>query len=300
MNIKEILTKDELASITARNNFAAAAIVSFDWLVITATFTVVAIFPNPITILLGLFIIGARQLGLAVVVHETGHRTLFSSQFVNEFVGTWLAGYWVFSDKDSYMRVHLKHHQDAGTDQDPDLSNYKRYPIDRASLRRKIKRDLTGQVGWKRIKSIARAVSGINGCDRDIRKYLLRSLGVNAFMLLVMTLFGAPWLYLMWVGAFMTSHMLVVRIRQIGEHAAVPDNLSLDPRQNTRTLYIHWLERFFIAPHHVSFHLEHHILASVPIYQLEKMHKLLLKKECYKDLEFQKGYFNLLKKVTYA
>lgn len=98
----------------------------------------------------------------------------------------------------------------------------------------------------------------------------------------------------------MTSHMLVTRIRQIAEHAAVPDAFNLDPRLNTRTLYINPLERFFIAPHQVNFHLEHHMLASVPIYRLETMHKMLLENGFYKDIEFQQGYFNLLRRVTYA
>jgi len=96
----------------------------------------------------------------------------------------------------------------------------------------------------------------------------------------------------------MTSQMLVTRIRQIAEHAAVPDVLDVDPRNNTRTLHISWLERLFIAPHGVNYHLEHHMLASVPIYRLRNMHELLLEKGFYKDLKFQKGYVNLLRQVV--
>jgi fatty acid desaturase len=132
------------------------------------------------------------------------------------------------------------------------------------------------------------------------RQYLLRSLGVNAMMLMCLTSLGHGWLYLTWVTAFITSHMLVVRIRQIGEHAAVPDAASTDPRNNTRTLYISRLERLLIAPHQVHYHLEHHLMASVPIYRLKTLHRLLLARGYFKGMVFQHGYFNLLKTVSYA
>ncbi len=100
--------------------------------------------------------------------------------------------------------------------------------------------------------------------------------------------------------AFVTSHMLVVRVRQAAEHAAVPDLFSLDPRDNTRTVRISPLERLFVAPHNINYHLEHHILASVPVYRLPRMHQLLIENGFYKDVDFVKGYFSLLKHVTYA
>ncbi|MDG1910512.1 MAG: fatty acid desaturase, partial [Pseudomonadales bacterium] len=106
------------------------------------------------------------------------------------------------------------------------------------------------------------------------------------------------WLYAIWVIAFMTTHMLVVRIRQIAEHAAVPDLLYLDPRKNTRTLYVNALENLLIAPHGVNYHLEHHLLASVPIYQLPTFHDMLLKKGFYDEVSFQRGYLDLLRSVT--
>lgn len=300
MKISDILNSEELKQVTEKNNFSALLIVLTDWFIIIATFVLMATYPNPLTILIGIFILGARQLGLGIIVHETGHRTMFKSKALNDFVGNWLAGYWVFSDKDTYMKEHLAHHREAGTERDPDLNNYKTYPISSTSFKRKMMRDLTGQVGWKRIKSIARATSRFSTLPVRAQNYLLRSYALNLGMLLVMSMAGAPWLFLCWVGAFMTSHMLVVRIRQIAEHAAVPDLYDLDARKNTRTLYINWLERFLIAPHGVNFHMEHHLLASVPIYKLTLMHDILLAKGYYSDVEFQTGYFNLLKQVVRA
>tara|TARA_R110002072_G_scaffold12295_4_gene53587 strand:+ start:21880 stop:22785 length:906 start_codon:yes stop_codon:yes gene_type:complete len=298
MNIRNLLSPEEIKAVTQKSDWRAARIVLFDWAIILGSFYLMASYPNPLTIILGLCLLGARQLGLGIIVHETGHRTLFASNKVNDFVGTWLSGYWVFSNKDAYMRVHLKHHQDAGTDLDPDLSNYRSYPITHTSLKRKFTRDLTGQVGWRRIKSIYRGLKNIGQLDDENRTYLLRSVGLNAVMLFVLAAFGHAWLYAVWVAAFMTTHMMIVRIRQIAEHAGVPDHFDTDPRKNTRTLYINPLERLFIAPHRVNYHLEHHMLASVPIYRLEKLHRILMNKGYYDDVTFQRGYYNLLKGVT--
>lgn len=300
MNIRDLLTPEELNAVTEKSDWRAARIVLFDWTVIIGSFYLMASYPNPLTILLGLFLLGARQLGLGIIVHETGHRTLFASNKLNNLVGNWLAGYWVFSHKDAYMRVHLKHHQDAGTDMDPDLVNYQSYPITHTSLKRKFTRDLTGQVGWRRIKSIYRALKNVQQLDEENRRYLLRSVGANAFMLLVLTALGHAWLFAVWMVAFMTTHMMIVRIRQIAEHAGVPDHFDTDPRLNTRTLYISPLERLFIAPHRVNYHLEHHMLASVPIYRLQKLHRILINKGYYDDVTFQRGYVSLLRDVTVA
>jgi fatty acid desaturase len=299
MNIKEVLTEAEFAEITRKSNWRGASIILFDWVVIAGALYLTAAYPNPLVILATIIVIGSRQLGLGVIVHETGHRTLFASRELNDFCGKWLSGYWVFSDKEAYMKGHLKHHQNAGTDQDPDLQNYQKFPVPRSSLKRKITRDLTGQIGWRRMKSIGRSIQGMSNLKPEIRQTVMRSLVVNAGLLILVSSLGYPWLYLIWVVAFMTSHMLVTRIRQIAEHAAVPDLFSLDARLNTRTMYINRLERLIIAPHHVNFHLEHHLMASVPIYRLERLHQILLQKGFYEGVAFPRGYFNLLRQVTY-
>ena len=300
MNIKDLLSEEEFTEVTAKNNWLGASIILFDWSVIIGLFFLAAAFPNPLVILLVIILLGGRHQGFGVIVHETGHRSLFDSQDLNDFCGKWLSGYWIFSDKEDYMKGHLKHHQEAGTQRDPDLSNYQAYPVSRRSLQRKITRDVTGQVGWRRIKSIARSIQHLGDLKPHIRQTVLRSLLVNVVMLAVVTAMGHPWLYILWVVAFMTSHMLVARIRQISEHAAVPDQFSPDPRLNTRTMYISALERLLISPHQVSYHLEHHLMASIPIYRLKRLHEILLGKGYYEGVQFPRGYFNLIRQVTVA
>ena len=52
-----------------------------------------------------LFVIGARQLGLAVIMHDASHRSFFRSRALNDFAGTWLAAYPIWSEPPSVSPV---------------------------------------------------------------------------------------------------------------------------------------------------------------------------------------------------
>ena len=298
--IRELLTAEELARVTSKDDLRAACIVLFDWAMVIGLFVLAAAFPHPVTILLTVLLLGGRQMAFGVLVHETGHKSFFTSQSVNDFVATWLSGYWVFSDKDAYMKGHLVHHKDCGTVDDPDLKNFDAYPVSITSFKRKVIRDITGKIGWRRIVSIGRSLYRFNELKPGIKKMLAGGIICNLALLLALSVAGFAWLYALWVIAFMTSHMLITRIRQIAEHAAVPDHFDPDNRLNTRTIYISWLEALLVAPHGLNFHLEHHLMASVPIYRLRELHQLLLDKGYYEGIEFPQGYLGLLRRVTYA
>jgi fatty acid desaturase len=299
-NIRELLTTEELARVTRKDDLRAAGIVLFDWAMVIGLFVLAAAFPNPVTMLFTVLLLGGRQMAFGVLVHETGHKSFFTSQSVNDFVATWLSGYWVFSDKDSYMKGHLMHHKDCGTVDDPDLKNFDAYPVSITSFKRKVLRDITGKIGWRRIVSIGRSLYRFNELKPGVKKMLAGGVICNLALLLALSVAGFAWLYALWVIAFMTSHMLISRIRQIAEHAAVPDHFDPDIRLNTRTIYISWLQALLVAPHGLNFHLEHHLMASVPIYRLRELHQILLDKGYYEGIEFPKGYLGLLRRVTYA
>ena len=298
--IRELLTAEELARVTGKDDLRAACIVLFDWAMVIGLFVLAAAFPNPLIMLFTVLLLGGRQMAFGVLVHETGHQSFFTSQRVNNFVATWLSGYWVFSDKDAYMKGHLVHHRDCGTVDDPDLKNFDAYPVSITSFKRKVLRDITGKIGWRRIVSIGRSLYRFNELKPGVKKMLAGGVICNLALLLALSVAGFAWLYALWVIAFMTSHMLITRIRQIAEHAAVPDHFDPDIRLNTRTIYISWLEALLVAPHGLNFHLEHHLMASVPIYRLRELHQILLDKGYYEGIEFPKGYLGLLRRVIYA
>jgi fatty acid desaturase len=119
-------------------------------------------------------------------------------------------------------------------------------------------------------------------------------------MFAVLHAFGEGLLYAMWPAAYLTSYMLIARLRQVAEHGAVPDLFDLDPRMNTRTTLVRWWEKLFVAPFHLNYHLEHHFQANVPCYHLPAFHHFLESKGIYAETEFPNGYRQLFAKTVPA
>jgi fatty acid desaturase len=59
----------------------------------------------------------------------------------------------------------------------------------------------------------------------------------------------------------------------MAEHACLEP--SRDTLRNTRTTRAGWLARAFVAPIRVNYHIEHHLMASVPYFRLPQLHALL-------------------------
>lgn len=98
---------------------------------------------------LALALLGGRQLGLAILMHEAAHGLMHPKRRINNFVGDWLAGAATGADLQSYRAYHLTHHRFTQQVEDPDLPLSAPFPVSRQSLRRKIIRDLTGQTFLK-------------------------------------------------------------------------------------------------------------------------------------------------------
>ena len=84
------LTKGELRELSHRSDLAGFLILFFNWGFIAAIFATMAIWTNPLTIAVGMILLGGRQLGLAVIMHDCAHRSMFRTTAINDFVGQWL------------------------------------------------------------------------------------------------------------------------------------------------------------------------------------------------------------------
>jgi fatty acid desaturase len=284
--LRQALPAEEIRRLLTINPLRSWWMVASNWLLVFAAMALVAWLPNPLTIVVALFLIGSRQLGMAVVMHEAAHRTLFKNRRLNDWVGNWLAAYPVWAEVEPYRRYHLVHHKRTGTDEDPDLGLAAPFPITGSSFRRKVWRDLSGQTGWKQAKGVflrdvgwsrrrnQRTLGMNEGTQPDVGWHKLVPVATtNASLLGILLLAGRPELYLLWVVAWLTTYRLVTRIRSIAEHGMIPDRF--DALRNTRTTEASWWERLLIAPNRVNFHLEHHLLMAVPHHNLPRLHRLL-------------------------
>lgn len=296
MHVRDYLNSEDIAHFTARSDLHAWRLVLGNWLAIIAILTCIGAWPNPFTVVIGAVLLAGRQLGLAVLMHEAGHRTLFRTLWLNDVAGQWLCALPVMNDLKSYARGHLAHHRMAGTEDDPDLPNYRDYPVSPQSFRRKLVRDLSGQTGAKLLAYLFRGASGIvSHARRENATPLLQQLLVQALLLLALAAAGIAWTWLVWAGAWLTVFMFVIRVRQVAEHAAVPDLYDPDPRNNTRTVDAPWWQRLLFAPNGVNFHMEHHFMASVPCYRLAALRRHLRERGALDGVPVFNGYGQVLR-----
>ena len=299
---RELVTPPELAELRERVEWKGVALIAHAWAVILGSIAVVAAFPNPLTYVLAVMLIGSRQLGLAILMHEGAHRCFSRNERRNLALSQWLCAYPIFADTLAYRRYHLQHHAHTQQADDPDLVLSAPFPITKASYRRKFWRDITGRTGYEQRK--AQLLNALGEPEwppaqrlRHFRDKLGLPMAVNAAMLLGFAVAGVWWAYpLLWLAPLLTWMMVITRIRNIAEHAAVPD--LGDPLRNTRTTKANWIERALVAPYFVNYHLEHHLLFYVPCYNLPKLHALLMRGPHAASMEVQPGYLSVLRLAT--
>ena len=299
---RELVSPDQLISLRQRREWRGIALIAHAWAVIFAAIALVALFPNVVTYMLAVMLIGSRQLGLAILMHEGAHRCFSRNERRNMALSQWLCAYPIFADTVAYRRYHLAHHARTQQPDDPDLALSAPFPITKASYRRKFWRDITGRTGYQQRKAQLLNALGdpswpLARRARHFADRLGPQIAVNVLLLAGLSLAGLWWAYpLLWLLPLLTWMMVITRIRNIAEHAVVPD--ADDPLRNTRTTKANLLERIFIAPYFVNYHLEHHLLFYVPCYNLPKLHAILMRGPYARRMEVQQGYARVLKLAT--
>lgn len=290
--LSDLFTREEIAQLTARSDAMGWWAVLATWTVIAACFALLALWPNPLTFLFAVIVLGGRQLALAILAHEAAHRTLFRTPWLNELIGDWLCARPIWNDVPRYREHHLRHHTHTGTERDPDLSLVRPLPVTRRSLVKKFLRDLSGQTGLRRMAAqflmeigvfkytVAAEVERLPQAGRGPSDYLrdgLRNMSGFLFAQLaiaaVLAACGVLWIYAAWALAYLTTFSLYIRIRSMAEHACTED--SPDMFRNTRSTRAGWLARWTVAPWNVNLHLAHHVMASVPWFRLPQMQALM-------------------------
>lgn len=286
---KAYLDPNDIRPLAVRSDLAGALLILHCWGVIAGAIALFAVWPNPATALLAILLIGSRQLGLAILMHEAAHNAMFKTRALNEFVGTWLCGWPIMADLAAYRHYHLMHHRYTQTDKDPDLVLSQKFPTSRASLRRKFIRDLTGQTGIKQLISqimtfvrLAGDDDAIKAAEGDAAQAFKSNSIYTAFpvffgIALAISLVGEWWWGIaFWIVPYLTWFQFVLRVRNIAEHGAT--EMSEDPLRNVRTTRAGPIAKTFIAPYWVNYHLEHHMIMHVPCWRLPRMHELLVQR----------------------
>jgi fatty acid desaturase len=233
--------------------------------------------------LVAALIVGRCQHALAVLMHDAAHYRLLDHRGLNDFVGQWLCARPIASHLYIYRTVHLRHHRYLHTERDPDLSLSAPFPCGRQSFLRKLLRDasgvsalvMRGYVTVDKTSGRMRLTPGQGNLFRYWSRQTIATRGLAALLITGLIYAGYGWAFLaLWVLPLLVVYQVILRARGVLEHAAVPD--KTDPLRNARTVISrNPLAQFVFNPHHVGYHLEHHLYPGVPHYHLPRLHAAL-------------------------
>ncbi|MBT6097606.1 MAG: fatty acid desaturase, partial [Marinovum sp.] len=73
---KHYLTSDEIRPLAARSDLWGALLVLHCWGIIALALALFSLWPNLLTATVAVMVIGSRQLGFAILMHEASHNAL--------------------------------------------------------------------------------------------------------------------------------------------------------------------------------------------------------------------------------
>ena len=303
MNVEpqSILTPEQDAYLRERSDWMGAYLVLHAWGVIALAMAFFVVWPNPLSFIVAVVVIGGRQLGLAILMHDAAHRALFKNTRLNDTLGAFLCGWPVGASLTLYRPYHLSHHRHTQQAQDPDLILSAPFPITRQSFWRKMRRDILGITGYQRRMEFFRMEMGDDPSHWQRLKKLMAA--EKYFFLSNLAIFavtataGVWWAYFaLWLLPLLTWYQVISRIRNIAEHAVVGNND--DRLRNTRTTMANWGMRMVLAPYWVNYHLEHHLFVFTPCWKLPAAHRMLMAQGLGPRMELATGYGQVLRLAT--
>ena len=310
-----MLNKDELKILSQISTLKSLIYLFQDYLIIGLCFYFVIAFPHPTIYLLAFILISRTQLALGILMHDGAHRRLSPSKNLNDILGQFFISAPLFFSMFSYQKYHLIHHRIPMQENDPDLSLTGGYPLTKKSFYRKVLRDLLGVSYFKFIgyflykarkpkkehrerKSSFDEISKLESFSRPV--IALSILLANLFIFSIFYFSGKPWLYFFfWFLPMATGLQFLLRIRGITEHAGYvgdPNHNQEDQAHISRTV-VNPLQTFFFAPHHVNYHIEHHLYPGIPHYNLPKTHALLQLRGSIPAKNFYRSYSEVLSEL---
>ncbi|MGE5639736.1 MAG: fatty acid desaturase family protein [Clostridia bacterium] len=285
-DFRKALPPEVVRELTRRSAWRATWPVLVDFLVIALAAAVALAFwfSLPLTIV-AVLLIGTRQHALFVVAHDAAHYLLYEDRRINDYVGRVCATVQGLS-MCTYRVIHRLHHNNLYGELDPDTALHGGYPRGKAYLVKKLLKDLSGLTAWKTYAYFLGGAPALNTSTKVALRPLddtsdklrkdarLDRNTVIVFHIAALAFFAATGYlvqYLvLWVLPLVTVVQALLRLRAIAEHGATTDFSSplTAARTNLASPVVEWL--FF--PHHVNYHIEHHLYASVPHYNLPALH----------------------------
>lgn len=298
------LTREELTAWSQTSGARTWFCIAKMYAQLGATLAVACLWPHPLVLAVCFILMARHQKALATLMHDGAHRRLFVSRTLNDWVSQVFLASAVHLFADGYRRTHMRHHRKPLAEDDPDIGITGGYPISRASLARKLVRDLFGVTYVKFVRHfIAPSVRTKKqakleeGGEKTVPTWasFASMLAWNVVIGGALTLAGHPLFYLLlWLLPQMTVLQVILRIRGIAEHAGMV--AQEEQEKCTRTVRS-LTEAWFFAPNNINFHLEHHLYPGIPWFNLRKVHRVLEERKALPPENVVDSYVDVLRAV---
>lgn len=297
-NPRRVLSANELAPLTRLSNWRSIRSLGRTVVLLAATFALGlfgfelwrggAYLAGLVAIVPAIVLMGCWQHALAIISHESTHYRLFANRRANDFAGR-IAGMLIGVSTYSYRIVHRVHHNNLYEAIDPDLALMAGYPRGRMYLVKKLLKDAVGLTAWRNYlyffgAPAMNAQTGMRHKPLDDTTDRLRDVAladrwvVVAFhvtMLVATMAAGVGIEYLvLWILPAVTVQAVILRLRAVAEHGAPAHTRSPFGAARTNIDLPLWA-KLALFPHHVNYHLEHHLYPAVPHYHLPALHAKL-------------------------
>jgi fatty acid desaturase len=293
------LSKQEIVELSKVRSSLSCLHIAAEWGMILSTIYICHRARSLLFYLPAVVFVGARQHALLILMHDGVHYRLFRNRWLNDWVTEILLAWPNLISARAYRRNHFAHHLYLNTDKDPDWARKREnpdwsFPKGWNYLLRLLLRDLSGLGAIVFLKTVRSVSAGDTSVGKGFTYSRYGFYFAIASILIWANVVGLFILY--WCVPMFTWLMFIFRLRSIAEHSAINYH---NENAATRTTCASLIERVFIAPKNVNYHIEHHLYPSVPFYRLPQLHALLLSKPGYRDAaHLTRTYWGVLQEAT--
>lgn len=281
---------EELNQLSDLNNYRGIIAVASDWIVIFAIIVLSLYFDNVLLYILAVVIIGTRQRALATILHESAHRVLAKNTKINDVLGKYFSGYFIFQTFQKYAKSHvILHHNYLGKkNKVPDYDYYIESNLfDEATKRRFVKKHLILPLFFSKTPSFVNYLLKNrlgDYKDPEFKKVVMLWIAISAVFFYMNTF---HLLILYWFVPLITTFPMVGWFIEMAEHFPIIEND--DDIDKTWNRFSSKFELMFTGMHSENLHLTHHLMPNIPFWNLQKAHCIMMRDPVYKSRNDKMG-----------
>jgi len=306
--------KLKLKKLSKPNVFISLGQIAIEYFLIFSSIYLCLIYWSIPFYILTLMFIGARQVGLGVLMHDATHFLLCKNKKINDLICNLFISYPLFFPLSKYRNVHYSHHANLLTEDDPDW--HPRFIKDEWKFPQSKTTFLKNLLQYSFYIHAFKIIFNFKISFRYKINYILNSfipmgklitsnfkkISIGIILLICVSLMFyfkfIFYIFLFWIFPILFWIPFINNYRLIAEHFGIEGNQVLN---KSRTIYPNLVDiLFFGCEWNVTYHLDHHIYPRVPSYRLKKLHNMIKDLDGYKQNAHitKNGFYGVFKECT--